>query len=185
MIYESPSIPNFTADPQIQFGSRNGLCNQFLNISHQIFKSHNKCLSGNKQKNNWMWGPKNVVTNYVQSRGRISHCRSLGFTSRLLSGHCPTSPGVTNLSPLTLGLLYEEFSIHIEIVEWTVSDVPREAFTQSPSVSNNPKIPTYYLIFAVVEWTLSDVPREASQISELRTTGRKCLGLDWPEIDKS
>ena len=108
----------------------------------------------------------NILTNYGETERD---------PLKLLLKSSPNS--VTNLSPLTLGLLYEEFSIHIEIVEWTVSDVPRETFTQSPSVSNNPKIPTYYLIFAVVEWTLSNVPREASQISELRTTGRKCLGL--------
>jgi len=33
-------------------------------------------------------------------------------------------------------------------ITWQEKYTEQMAFTQSPSVSNNPKIPTYYLIFA-------------------------------------
>ena len=34
------------------------------------------------------------------------------------------------------------------IIQYTEVQSQQMAFTQSPSLSNNPKIPTYYLIFA-------------------------------------
>ena len=37
------------------------------------------------------------------------------------------------------------------IIQYTEVQSQQMAFTQSPSLSNNPKIPTYYLIFAVIK----------------------------------
>ena len=40
------------------------------------------------------------------------------------------------------------------IIQYTEVQSQQMAFTQSPSLSNNPKIPTYYLIFAVISYNV-------------------------------
>ena len=118
-------------------------------ISNQISKKRSKYFSGVRK--NLVRGTTDpeiecIIRNspsifsHREEGGRKAHYRSLGFVSELLSGHCPMFVCLFVCLFAYFSLFVCQFRIHIGIVEWTLSDVPREAALTNIRANNREKM---------------------------------------------